>query len=572
MPPKKKLNLNDLLLQVAEGVVEGTRMPNIKKYTPHEKQKIFHASTKKKKLYIGGNRSGKTTGGVTEAIWRATCTHPYRPELNAIGPNRGRVVAVDFINGVEKIIFPQYKQWLYPSALRGGAWETAYDRFTKTLNFSNGSTIEFMSYDQNLDKFAGTSRHWIHFDEEPPKPIYVECLARLVDTNGEFWLTMTPVEGITWIYDDLYEPTKGLLAKGLEPSVEVIEINTLENPFLTQEGILNLVESMDDTDTNIRIGGGFERKGGRVYKNFDPTVGGLHVLPDSIIEPRTYFPKTNWLWVMMLDHGLNNPTAVLWMAVNDDGFCVIFDEWYKSDFTVDQHADVIKRKIAKHGRYPDLLVADPALKQRNGVSGTSIQEEYQKYGLSFIMGNNDVKAGIVRVKKYLNPVPYKYPQGRKRHPLYGGTQELPNAVDTVKYPSKDEKYPRLLIDPRCSNLIHEGKGYRWKTYTDKKKAYENNPYDEPHQKDDHAMDALRYGIMTRPDLAANNNATSEESARDIMNQIDQTMSKVTNWDYDDPRGLLDRPGEISEGGWNPAQPLPNDDSGWTFDEHMGGNF
>lgn len=243
----KGLTPNEAMLRMAEMLKEGSRAPNIGKYKPHEKQYQFHSSRKKKKLYIGGNRSGKTTGGVTEAIWRATCTHPYRPELNALGPTRGRVVAVDFLKGVDQIIIPQYKQWVKPSMLRGGSWHTAWESQAKVLTFANGSTIEFMSYEQGLDKFAGTSRHWIHFDEEPPKTIWTECLARLVDTNGEYWITMTPVEGITWIYDDLYEPNVDL--PQVEKQVEIIQINTLENPYLSEEGVQNLMDSMDEEDT-----------------------------------------------------------------------------------------------------------------------------------------------------------------------------------------------------------------------------------------------------------------------------------------------------------------------------------
>ena len=46
-----------------------------------------------------------------------------------------------------------------------------------------------MSSDQDLQKFAGTSRHFVHFDEEPPEPVYEECRARLVDTNGDIGLS-----------------------------------------------------------------------------------------------------------------------------------------------------------------------------------------------------------------------------------------------------------------------------------------------------------------------------------------------------------------------------------------------
>lgn len=561
MPAAKKgLDQNDLLLELSERVKEIGRAPNIGRYKPHEKQEVFHRSNKKKKLYIGGNRSGKTTGGVVEAIWRATCTHPYRPELNAIGPNRGRVVAVDFVKGVDAIIIPQFKQWCRASMLRGGSWESAYDSGPRVLNFANGSFIEFMSYDQDLDKFAGTSRHWTHFDEEPPRNIWVECLARLVDTNGEYWITMTPVEGMTWIYDDLYEPH----IEAEDPPVLIIEINTLENPYLTKEGVQNLMESMDSDDTVARIGGGFVRQGGLVYKNFDPVVGGTHVLPESIRDPKTFFPKRNWMWLLCLDHGLNNPTAVGWYAVNEDGFVVKFDEWYKNELVVAQHAEVIHRKIRHHGRFPDLLICDPALKQRSAITGASVQQEYQKYGLSFTFGNNDVPAGVVRVKRYLQPVEY-VGNPRTRHPLYGGFAELPGATDDIVYPSKDGKYPRLLIDPKCTNTIWEAKRYRWKTYADKKKQYENNPYDEPHKKDDHAMDELRYAIMSQPDLYANSQNT-EEKLREAMQELDQTMTAVYNNDIDDPRGLTQR------SDWTPGQPLPPETTEWEVDEHLGGIY
>lgn len=145
--------------------------------------------------------------------------------------------------------------------------------------------------------------------------------------------------------------------------------------------------------------------------------------------------------------------------------------------------------------------------------------------------------------------------------------QLPNATDDIVIRTKDGKYPRLVIDPRCDKLIWELKRYRWKTYADKKKQYENNPYDEPHKKDDHACDALRYAIMTRPDLHANNNNVEEGSVRDAMTELDMKLARAVESGYmDDPRGLLDRDD------WNASMPIPNEDSNWTVDEHMGGLF
>jgi phage terminase large subunit-like protein len=544
-------NIDEALQRLSDGIKENAYAPNIKKYVPHAKQKVFHESDKHGKLYIGGNRSGKTTGGVTEAIWRATNTHPYRQELNLLGPTRGRVVGVDFQKGIKTILLPQFKQWLYPSALINGSWEDSWNAGTWTLTLANDSFIEFMSYDQDLDKFAGTSRHWVHFDEEPPQPIWVENMARLIDTGGDYWITMTPVEGMTWIYDDLYEPNQG--KDPSEQKILIIEIETTENPYLDEKAIQQFVDTLDDDeDVTVRIGGGFVRKGGLVYPNFDPTPG-KQVLNEPILSPNEMFPRNEWLWIMGLDHGLNNPTAVLWTAWNKAGFGIVFDEWYQRNLTVDQHALKIKQRIRAHGRMPDLLVADPSIRNRNAVTNTSVHQEYQKYGLSFILGQNDVKSGVVRTKKYFNRAPYK---GQIRGDLFKGFDE----------------FCKLRIAPNCTNLIWELKRYRWKTYQTKKLEYENNPYDEPHKKDDHACDALRYIIMTRPDLMKSNE-DSQAARSEVDDAMDELTGKLRRYDKnmanrDDPHNKMDSPSAVGFiPGVHTSSPASDD---WEYDEHMGG--
>jgi phage terminase large subunit-like protein len=484
---------------------------------------------------------------------RALNRHPYRSELNSVGPTRGRVVGVDFVNGVKKIILPQYSQWLYPSALINGAWSDSWDSATWTLTLSNGSTIEFMSYDQDLDKFAGTSRHWIHFDEEPPQPIWVECMARLIDTAGDYWITMTPVEGMTWIYDELYEPNYEKPVE--EQKILIIEIHTTENPYLNEAAIEQFMDTLtDDEDVVVRLGGGFVRKGGLIYPNFDPTLGKKQVLSEPILDPNTAFPRNEWLWLLGLDHGLNNPTAVLWTAWNKAGFGIVFDEYYAKDLTVDQHALKIKQRFRQHGRVPDLLVADPSIKNRNGVTGTSIHQEYQKYGLSFILGNNDVKSGIIRVKKYFNKAPYL---GQIRGDFFKGFDE----------------FCKLRISPACANLIWEAKRYRWKTYANKQLQYENNPYDEPHKKDDHAMDALRYIIMQRPDLVKVPENIEQKQVDDFMDNLEGQLRRyqvngADNPDRDDPHNRLE-----SGTGFTPDQHVPSPASDdYEYDEHMGAYY
>ena len=197
MPRRKTVEEDfDPVAFLSAGLSDSARKPNNLLYRPHPKQLLFHGSQKKGRQYIGGNRSGKTTGGINEDIWWLRGEHPYRsvPEPPVIG----RITTVDFKTGANKIIIPNLAQWIPPSLLINGSWNDSYNGATHTLHLSNNSELEIMSYDQELEKFAGVPRHFTHFDEEPPRDIFDECKARLIDYGGSWWMTMTPVNGMDW--------------------------------------------------------------------------------------------------------------------------------------------------------------------------------------------------------------------------------------------------------------------------------------------------------------------------------------------------------------------------------------
>lgn len=450
----------DLFGNLAEALKQQATRPNMHAYVPHKKQEMFHGGTGKGRLYIGGNRSGKTTGGVIEDLWWVSGKHPFRPTPEA--PVRGRVVGVDFLNGIAKILLPEFKRWTPPSLLRNGSWEDSYSASERTLTFENGSFIEFMSYDQDTDKFAGTSRHFTHFDEEPPQHVFNECLARLVDTNGDWWMTMTPVEGMTWIYDTIYLPGKS----GENPRFNIVEVDMLDNPHLNPEAAEAFLSGLTPEERKAREKGEFVQLGGLVYKGFDERI---HVVSPRDIFDGEFTPPSNWEWYASVDHGFNNPTAWLWHAVSPEGQVVTFSEHYESEMTVEQHAAIVHARNAMFNREPDIYCGDPAIAQRNGITGTSVALEYALHGIPIVPGINDVASGVNRVSTYLRPNP-----------------------ETGK--------PYWLITDNCVNLIREIKRLRWKTWASKKSALENNKHDQIHKKDDHAADSARYFFTLLPDL------------------------------------------------------------------------
>ncbi len=445
----------DLLKQMAAGLSNVAKRPNNLLYQPHSKQLMFHASNKNGRQYIGGNRSGKTTGGINEDIWWLRGQHPYQkvPEPPVIG----RITTVDFKNGAEKIIIPNLRQWIPPSLLINGSWEDSYDKSKHVLTLANDSELEIMSYDQELEKFAGVPRHFTHFDEEPPEDIFKECKARLVDYNGHWWMTMTPVEGMTWTFDQIYEPSTG---GNTNPLIDVIEVNITDNPHLSTEAVVDFLGGFsDDADAvAIRGTGKYIAIGGLVFKHYDPE---RHVIK-KVVPPR------EWTHYISLDAGYNNPTAVLWHAVSPNGTVVTYDEHYRSEMTVSQHADVIKAKERhyqdNYGIVPFLRIADPAIKQRQQTTGLSIQIEYAQHGLNFATGyKRSVDAGLDKMNDYL-------------------------------------RTDKWYITENCPNLQKEMRTYKRASYATAKLKAKNNKKEEPQKKNDHACDSSRYFFSYMPEL------------------------------------------------------------------------
>ena len=443
----------DFLETINDSLKEQAREPNVYAYVPHDKQYLFHKSTAPEILYIGGNRSGKTVGGAVETVYRLLGQHPYKKVEPA--PVRGRAVAVDFNYGVDMIMIPKIRQYLPPSYLHNGSWEDSYDKEHRLLTLTNKSFLEFRSYEQSLEKFAGTSRHFTWYDEEPPKPVYNECQARLVDVNGHAFITMTPIEGMTWVHGELYEPAKN----GKRSDVFVIEIDMAENPHIPREAAERYLAGLDPEERKARGKGQFIALGGLVFKMFNKDT---HIIDFEI-------PPKSWQWFVSIDHGFNNPTAILWHAVSPDNEIITFSEHYQSEMIVSEHAAIIKDRNGKFGKEPEVITGDPAMAQRNAATGTSMLQEYADNGIYIAPGSNDIDSGINRMISYL-----------KVDPMIGR--------------------PRWRITANCVNLIREMPKLRWASYTSAKIRSDRNKQEKIHKKDDHACDSARYFFTFMPDL------------------------------------------------------------------------
>lgn len=457
---KDKFDLADVLLQLGEGLTESVHTPNLYDYKASDKQLMFHKMQQKARLYIGGNRSGKSLGSTIEGIYYVTKTHPFRKMPDE--PVRGRVVAVDFLNGVDKIILPLWKQWLPKKYLINGSWEQSYSRERHVLTLNNGSFVEFMSQDQDLDKFAGSSRHFVHFDEECPKSVWLECLARLVDTNGDWWMSQTPVQGMEWIFDDVYQPAK----EGTK-DIGIVEASMEDNPSLSKEAIDRFMENLSEEERLIRKNGQYIHLGGSVFPEFSPVT---HCIPRGQFKP-----TSRHRLIRTMDSGYTNPTVWLWMAVDEDGTIVVFKEHYQAKWNVEQHAQVVNRwtsEILKEsGAELFLTTGDPAIKQTKEHTGTSILQEYAKHGIYLAVDNipSDRRIGLEKIQQYMKINP------------------------------KTNK-PYLMFTDDCPHLIAELPKLKWKKHASARVAEQKNKLEDIRDKDNHCYDALKYAMTFMDDL------------------------------------------------------------------------
>ncbi len=413
----------------------------------HEKQLLFHKNLKKNRWVFGGNRSGKTECGAVETVWLARGIHPYRENK----PTDGWVVSlstqVQRDVAQNKILYYLDKDWIEDivmiSGKKGSASQGVIDTIYVKNVFGSISKIGFKSCDQGREKFQGTSLDYVWFDEEPPEDIYIECKMRLLDKCGDIYGTMTPLKGLTWVYNIIY------LNERNDDDIWYETMQWEDNPYLSKDEINKLSASLSEDELNSRKYGNFSSGTGLVYNEFDENY--------NVIEPFDV-PK-EWYDKISIDPGLHNPLSCHWYACDYDNNIYVIAEHYEKQKTVDYHAQKIKDicKIlnwpTKNGRIEAII--DSAASQRTLASEKSVVELFYDNGiLTNTNVNKDLFSGINRVKSYLK-----------------------NSCNERK----------LFIFKNCVNLIREIKGYFW------------GNSDNPVKKDDHALDELRYYIMSRPE-------------------------------------------------------------------------
>ena len=417
----------------------------------HKKQIAFHRCKKRNRWVFGGNRSGKTECGAVECVYMARGVHPYRKNRRDVF---GWVVSlsqqVQRDVAQKKILHYLAPEWIEDVTMlsgKKGSPSGIIDQIRVRNVFGGISVIGFKSCDQGREKFQGASLDFVWFDEEPPRDVYEECRMRVLDRAGDIFGTMTPLKGLTFVYDEIY------MNRRSDPEVWYEFMEWADNPYLDRRAAEQMARSMDEKSLASRRFGKFAVGEGLVYPEFDERV---HVIPPFSVP-------ADWQDTISIDPGLHNPLSAHWYCADYDGNVYVVAEHYAAGKDIDYHAQRIREISAAIGWHTDgkgrlRALIDSAAGQRTLASSKSVSELFCERDILVDTNvDKDLFAGIAQVKSYLRGA-----EGR----------------------------PRLYIFEGCTNLVREIKGYFW------------GSGDLPKKRDDHALDELRYYLMTRPRAAA----------------------------------------------------------------------
>ena len=305
------------------------------------------------------------------------------------------------------------------------------------------SNIGFKSYDQKMDAFFGTAKHVVWCDEEPPLDIYNECVIRTMTTNGIVYTTATPLAGLTPFIKS-FEETADFLANSV-PTVrrnfETEDRTTMPSRAFIRGSWAHAPwlteeakrELLASTPEHLRLA----RSEGL------PAAGEQNVYPFSFddISCDPFEIPRHYSRFYGMDVGSNTAAVFFCMDPNTKNVFV-YDEYLEKDKPPLIHAHAIKSR----GEW--LIGAiDPASNQTASTDQNKLLDMYRALGLNLRKADNSVQSGIQTIWQMLSD-------------------------------------GRLKVFKHCRMI--ESELYMYKVDENGKVI----------KKNDHLMDALRYGIMT----------------------------------------------------------------------------
>lgn len=333
--------------------------------------------------------------------------------------------------------------------------------------------LVFKSYDQGRSKMQGESIGGFLFVEQFPWGILEEVLrgCREYDFVGNKLAEFTPVDpSRSGELRDMEENNT------LPPGWAIYRANTecaVEAGHVTRQWFDTFFGMISNAMRGVRtkgLWGGYE---GAVYPEFDPLI---HCLPEDWELPSGLQHRRMIDW----GFGVDNAFCCLWGGYNNSGQWFIYDEYYSNDTrnSVVEHLKAIANRHPwpRHNERYGATWVDPSDPNSRRIADVFTEYAPTYDSVDCQLGTNARLPGIEHIKWMLQPDP---------------------ALALVL---GEPPQPRLfIVRDRCPNLVRQMRTYRYL-----RSSHQGlNPQDargDVLKADDHAVDALRYGLYSEAKL------------------------------------------------------------------------
>lgn len=458
-------------LQEASTAAQGMVTDNLDDsiaFKPNEgPQTDFLAAAEDEVLYGGARGGGKTYSLIADPL-----RYVDNPNFAALLFRRTTVELRDIIRETRK---------LYPKIFPGAK----YLKSDKIWEFPSGATIE-MAYAETVEdaeRYRGQQYTYIGFDElgQHPTPEIYDLLIQSLRTTdptlktymrstanpggkGAWWLKerfidVAPHNTTFYQTSDYIDPRTKKLVK-VKKSLKYIPATVFDNPYLLQDpSYVAQLASLPESQKKMMLYGNWDVVEDGSFPEFDRR----HHVCEPFVIP------AHWPKFRAADWGYTTPFCCLWFAVDEQSNIYVYHEYYGKGVLADEWAREVRRQDGNHLVQYGLI--DGSVASKRGEIGPSILETMQANGL--VWGFADRSPGSrIQGKQEVHK--------RLAMRFTGRIDEEGNPVEE----------PSVKIFNTCVNLIRT------------LPLMENDPL-EPEKvlkkgAEDHAYDAFRYGLSSRP--------------------------------------------------------------------------
>ena len=332
-----------------------------------------------------------------------------------------------------------------------------YNREQKVIKFPNGSRIKLGYCEQEADVFQYQGQEYdvIGLEEATQftetQMLYISTCNRSTRTDFKprMYFTCNPGGvGHEWVkrlfIDRHYKASEN-------PNDYVfIPAKLTDNTVLMKNNpeYLQVLQNLPEHLRKAYLDGDWDAMEGQYFEEFNRAV---HVC-------RPFQIPSWWKRFRAMDWGYRDPCCVLWFAVDPEGRVYVYDELYITRTIASQVAKMVKQKTAGYKCAYTAASPDAWAKRgaTDGIEGVSVEQIFAKNGVPLQKADNSRVVGWQRVREFLQ--------------------------------CTDGEKPMLQIFDCCTNLIR----------TLPTLTYDKNDHEDVSDRcEDHAAEALRYGLMSR---------------------------------------------------------------------------